>query len=108
MRAAEDNHRGLEERIEQLERQNRSWKIGGIAAIAALAVSLTASAWAQQHNERAFRAQTVESEHFILKNAGGQTEGELTVTPQGPVLNLYGAGGQIVWSTKGGTRPASD
>lgn len=108
MHAADDHQRGLEERIEKLERQNRRWKIGGIGAIAALAVSLTASAWAQQRNERAFRAKTVESEHFILKSAHGQTEGEFMVTPQGPVLNLYGTGGQVVWSTKGGARPAGD
>jgi len=101
----------LAERIKRLERQNRMWKIGGLAAVVALAAAITASALAQQYPlprgaQRELRAPTVEAEHFVLKSDSGQTEGELTVTPQGPVLNLYDVNGRVIWSTRGGTRPA--
>jgi hypothetical protein len=103
----------LVQRVKRLERQNRMWKIGGIAAIVALATAITASAWAQQYvlprnAQRALRAPTVEAEHFVLKSDSGQTEGELTITPQGPVLNLYDANGGVIWSTRGGARPAGE
>ncbi|MGH9740138.1 MAG: hypothetical protein ACRD4X_16380 [Candidatus Acidiferrales bacterium] len=103
----------LAERVGRLERQNRFWKIGGIAAIAALAVSLTATLWAQERvfprgAERALRVQTVESEHFVLKDADGTTRGEFAVTPTGPVLELLGPDGKVIWSTKGGMRAAGE
>jgi len=41
MHAAEDSHRGLEERIEKLERQNRRWKIGGIARLTTIHCAFT-------------------------------------------------------------------
>lgn len=99
----------LTQRLLKLERQNRSWKIGGIAALAALAISLTASAWAQELRQTMpFRSKTVEAEHFVLKSADGATRGEFTVTANGPVLELFGPNGQVVWSTQGGARPATD
>lgn len=98
----------LLQRVQRLERQNRRWKVGGIAAIAALAASLTATTWAQQRNAMPFRTPTVEAEHFILKDADGATRGEFTVTANGPVLQLFGPGGRVIWSTHGGARPATD
>jgi len=105
MQTSQDGTLELAKRISRLERQNRSWKIGGIAAIAALAFSLTAGLWAQEQvlppgTERAFRSRTVEAEHFILKDESGHTMGEFTVTPQGPVINLYGLNGKTIWSTR--------
>jgi len=41
----------------------------------------------------------VESEHFLLKDESGATRGEFTMTPLGPVLNLLGPDGKIIWST---------
>lgn len=99
----------LTERLRTLEQQNRSWKIGGIAAVAALAISLTAGAWAQELRQRMpFRSPTIEAEHFVLKSADGATRGEFTVTATGPVLQLFGPNGRIIWSTRGGARPATD
>jgi ferric-dicitrate binding protein FerR (iron transport regulator) len=100
--------RELEARVKRLERQNRRWKIGGIAAVAALAFSLAATAWAQQRNAMPFRTPTVEAEHFVLKDASGVTRGEFTMTANGPVLQLFGPGGRVIWSTRGGARPATD
>lgn len=109
MSTSMEEQQELAERVRRLERQNRSWKIGGIAAIAALAVSLTASAWAQERRaEMPFRTATVEAEHFVLKDGSGATRGDFTVTPTGPVLELLGPDGSVVWSTKGGWRPAGD
>ncbi|MGH9688281.1 MAG: hypothetical protein ACRD5K_14450 [Candidatus Acidiferrales bacterium] len=113
MSTAMDERQELMERVGRLERQNRFWKIGGIAAIGALAVSLTATLWAQERvlprgAERPLRVQTVESEHFVLKDSAGATRGEFTVTPTGPVLELLGPDGKVIWSTKGGWRPAGD
>jgi hypothetical protein len=98
----------LLQRVQRLERQNRFWKLGGILAVLALAASLTASAWAQRRNAMPFRTPTVEAEHFVLKDANGATRGEFTVTPNGPVLQLFGPGGHVIWSTLGGARPATD
>jgi hypothetical protein len=85
--------------VNRLERKNRFWKFGGVAAVMALAAALTASAWAQRRNMTPFRSQTVEAEHFVLKDAGGATRGELTMTPRGPVLDLFGPDGRVIWST---------
>jgi hypothetical protein len=99
----------LTQRLRKLERQNHAWKIGGIAAVAALAISLTASAWAQELRQAMpFRSKTVEAEHFVLKSADGATRGEFTVTATGPVLQLFSPNGQVIWSTRGGARPATD
>jgi len=113
MRASQDGTLELAERVAKLERQNRFWKIGGIAAIVALACSLTAGVWAQARvlprgAERAFRSRTVEAEHFVLKDASGATRGEFSVTPQGPVLEIFGPAGKVIWSTRSGPRPAGD
>ncbi len=100
-------------RVKRLERQNWFWRLSGLAAVVALAAAITAGAWAQQYvvppgTQRALRAPTMEAEHFVLKSANGQTEGELTVTPQGPILNLYGMDGRVIWSTRGGAWPAGE
>jgi hypothetical protein len=110
MSASQEDCGELVQRVKRLERQNRMWRISGLAAIMALAAAITASAWAQQYPlprgaHRELRIRTVEAEHFILKSETGQTEGELTVTPQGPVINLYGMDGRVIWSTRGGARP---
>jgi hypothetical protein len=113
MSASQEDHIQLMERVGRLEKQNRLWKIGGIAAIAALAFSLTASIWAQERvlprgAERAFRARTVESENFVLKDADGATRGVFTMTARGPVLELPAPGGRVIWSTQRGPQPAGD
>lgn len=113
MSTSMEEHQELAKRVGCLERQNRFWKIGGIAAIAALAVTLTATLWAQERvfphgTESALRVQTVESEHFVLKDADGTTRGEFEVTLTGPVLELLGPDGKVIWSTKGGMRQAGD
>ena len=109
MHTSADGTQELVERIGRLERQNRFWKIGGVAAIAALAFSLTAGVWAQEHvlprgTERTLKSPTVEAEHFILKESNGVTRGEFTMTPTGPVLELFGPDGKVTWSTRRGPR----
>jgi hypothetical protein len=113
MQTSREDRGELAERVEKLERQNRFWKIGAVAAIAALAISLTATMWAGERvlprgTEKAFRARTVESEHFVLKDEGGVTRGEFTMTVGGPVLELFGADGRVIWSTKSGPRPVGE
>ena len=111
MHTSADGTQELVERIGRLERQNRFWKIGGIAAMVALACSLTASVWAQAlppGTARALRAQTIEAQHFVLKSADGQTEREFTVSARGPVIELFGPGGKVIWSTRSGPRLEGD
>lgn len=89
------------------------WKIGGIAAILALGFSLTASVWAQERvwplgTQRIFRAGTVESGDFVLKDASGVTRGQLGMTARGPALQLFDPSGRMIWSTTGGPRPSAN
>ena len=111
MSTSQEDYGELARQMKRLEHQNRMWKIGGLAAIVALAAAITANAWAQEYAlprgaQRTLSAPTVEAQHFVLKDANGQTKGELTVTREGPVLNLYGVNGRVIWSTQGGARPA--
>ena len=99
MSASHGEYGQLMARVGRLERQNRFWKIGGIAAIAVLAASLTATAWAQR-NAMPFRTPTVEAEHFVLKDADGVTRGQFTMTLSGPVLELLAPDGKVIWSTR--------
>jgi hypothetical protein len=63
-----------------------------------LALCVAVGTRAQQRDE-ALRAKTVEAETFLLKDSGGITRGELTVTNGIPVLQLYNATGKVFWST---------
>lgn len=100
MSTSQEEYGELLQRVRRLERQNRRWKVGGIAAIAVLAASLTATAWAQQRNAMPFRTPTVEAEHFVLKDADGVTRGQFTMTLSGPVLELLAPDGKVIWSTR--------
>jgi len=90
---------GLIERVEKLESQNRLWKLASVLAALVLALCVAVGTRAQQENNEPLRAKTVETETFLLKDSGGVTRGELTVTNGVPVLQLYNANGKIFWST---------
>jgi hypothetical protein len=89
-------------RVVKLERQNRAWRLGGLAALLALAFFVAAGVRAQQDQRPALRAATVEAHHFILQGDGGVTQGELMVSNGQPVLELYDASGKVIWSTQVG------
>jgi len=90
---------GLIERVGKLESQNRLWKVGSILAALALALSVAASTKARQEHDQPLRAKTIEAETLLLKDSGGVTRGEWTVTNGVPVLQLYNANGKVLWST---------
>ncbi len=77
----------LRARIERLERENRRFRLGGLALIvAACAAALMGQAQP---------ARTIEAERFVLRNASGKIAAELA-TPRGsPALRFLAPNGEV-------------
>lgn len=74
----------LEQRVTELERQNRRWKKVGLATIfvAMLGVTMGASSWC---------CGTLTANRFVLVDACGNQRGEWMFNENEPVLRLYGS-----------------
>lgn len=92
---------GLAGRLARLESELRLWRAGGLLVILAGALFVALAVRAQQVSSNPpLRVRTVKAEHFLLKDSGGITRGQLAVVDGQPALERFDAKGQIVWSTK--------
>lgn len=101
MDSAQMSIRDLTNRIAKIERQNRFWKFGAIFVLLMLACSLVTAVRAEQDTKPALlRADTVEAQHFLLKNADGTTVGIWSTKDGNGNLTVYSATGKLTSSTE--------
>ena len=95
------NLQGLVDRVVRLERQNRFWKLGGVLAVSALALSLVVGARAQQPETKYTPEipKAIEAQSFLLRDASGAKRGELGLENGVPKIELYNSSGKVTWST---------
>jgi hypothetical protein len=99
MTTSEVDLHGMLERIQKLETQNRRWKFAGLLVLLLFASSLTMGVMAQERIAPPLvRAQTVEANTFLLKDADGSVRGRLVMRAYKPILEFYDEGGKVIWS----------
>jgi len=98
MQMIEADYRTLLTRMKKIERQTRIWKTGVLLGLLILGISVAANVRAQQ-NAEPIRATTVESQHFVLRDAAGSVMGQLTVKDGTAQLELFDSTGRLTWST---------
>lgn len=95
---------GLSARLEQVESQLRRWKAvslvvavvsGAIVSGALVGAGVTR---ADKLEPMPLRAKSVESQEFVLKDAGGATRARLRVRADQTSLEFYDDKGNVVWS----------
>jgi hypothetical protein len=99
MTISEVDLHGMSERIRKLEIQNRRWKFASLLVLLVFASSLTMGLMAQERIAPPLvRAQTVEANAFLLKDADGSVRGRLVMRASKPTLEFYDEGGKVIWS----------
>jgi hypothetical protein len=99
MRTSEVDLHGILERIGKLETQNRRWKFVSLFVLLIFVSTLTMGVMAQERIAPPLvRAQTVEANTFLLRDADGSVRGRLVMRSSKPVLEFYDAGGKVIWS----------
>jgi len=86
----------VNERIERLERSNRSWRIAALLlALGCLVLILTGFDFAQPY---VMKARTVEAQSFVLRDADGQIRARMAIADDGPRLDFFDEQGKVVSS----------
>jgi hypothetical protein len=99
MTISEVDLHGMSERIRKLEIQNRRWKFASLLVLLVFASSLTMGLMAEERIAPPLvRAQTVEANAFLLKDADGSVRGRLVMRASKPILEFYDEGGKVIWS----------
>ena len=107
----------MELRIVRLEAQLRRWRMLTALALVAVAMLVLAAAGplgAQQPSDDQFIRQVpahkLAAHDFTLLGQDGRPHGHLFMKGDDPVLELYGAKGEVIWSAppKSGFRPVQD
>jgi hypothetical protein len=99
MTTSEIDLQGMLERIQKLETQNRRWKLAALLLLMVIASSLTVGVMAQERIAPPLvRAQTVEANSFLLRDADGTVRGRIVMRGYKPILEFYDEGGKVIWS----------
>jgi hypothetical protein len=99
MTTSEVDLRGMLERIQKLEAQNRRWKFASLLVLLVFASTLTIGVMAQERIAPPLvRAQTVEANTFLLRDTYGVVRGRLVMRAYKPILEFYDEGGKVIWS----------
>ena len=90
---------GILERIRKLETQNRRWKFVSLLVLLMFVSTLTIGVMAQERIAPPLvRAQTVEANTFLLRDADGSIRGRLVMRSYKHILEFYDEGGKVIWS----------
>jgi hypothetical protein len=115
MHVSTPNLESLVARIEKLESQNRRWKLAAvILATSSATLVLAGAKLADRVDPQVLRADTVEAQNFVLKDAEGNVSARLGMNlnklesnsdvsivipgPPGPALQFYGKNGKPIWT----------
>ena len=107
----------IELRVVRLETQLRRWRMMTALALVALTILIFAAAAPlgnQQFSDDQFVRQVpahkLAAHDFTLLGKDGKPHGRLFMKDDEPMLELYGAKGEVIWSAppKTGFRPAQD
>ena len=92
----------LSKRVQKLERQNRRWKLGTIVMALVFGSALTmAMAYRQTRKPSVLRAQTIETENFILRSANGQELGRISAASGSGMIELFNDDGHLIFKVPG-------
>jgi hypothetical protein len=99
MTTSEVDLRGILERVRKLETQNRRWKFVSSLVLLMFVSTLTMGVMAQERiAPPVVRAQTVEANTFLLRDADGMVRGRIVMRSYKPILEFYDEGGKVIWS----------
>ena len=99
MTTSEIDLHGLLERIAKLEAQNRRWKFVSLLVLLTFVFSVAVGVMAQERIAPPLvRAQTVEANTFLLRDADGGVRGRLVMRAYKPILEFYDENGKVIWS----------
>jgi len=87
MAPAEQDLRSIVERLQKVEKQNRTLKRFGLAFLLLIGATVTMG--------QARPARTLEAERFVLKDPQGHMRAALTVLGNAPLFNLYDNAGAV-------------
>jgi hypothetical protein len=86
----------LIERLEDLERGSRRWKLAGLVLLLSCLVLLLAGF--DYPHPNLVKARNVEAESFILRDTNGQVRARMAVGEDGPRLSFFDEHGNVISS----------
>jgi hypothetical protein len=86
----------LHQRVQCLERANRSWKVGMLVVVTVcLMLLLTGFDFPQP---LVMKARSVEAQSFVLRDVDGQVRARMAISDDGPQLSFFDEHGNVISS----------
>ena len=85
----------LIQRVEDLERRSRRWKLAALVLLSCLVLLLAAFDYAQPN---LVKARSVEAQNVVLRGADGQMRARMAIGDDGPRLSFFDEHGNVTAS----------